>query len=262
MLHSRNGAAPREAGVRFFLDFSLSMWTPWQKTRGDDAEDWSTSPGCFETHLLRRLNNPLFPPSERVVTKQELRNAKALDGRDAAAFKQAFEDHVKEGIGMGGPESLGYVTDYLKRTLEMMERAAAIGGDREEEERVLETALAACKELLNSNTGPGAGATLERAINLHGLQIHNSFLAQSSRDDSPIPRDTEGWLRALLSEDEETIEHTAEYAGGLGLKIMEQARTVLVAAVRDGLPVIDSRRKLELLEQGFVNGGATVKTSH
>jgi hypothetical protein len=204
--------------------------------------------------LLRRLNNPLFPPSERVVTTQEFRNAKALDERDAAAFRQAFEDHVKEGIGMGGPESLGYVTDYLKRTLELMERAAAISGEWEEEERVLETALAACKELLNSNTGPGAAVTLERAINLHGLQIYNSFLAQSSREDSPIPKDTEGWLRALLSEDEETIEHTAEFAGGLGIKIMQPARTIIASAVQDGLSPIDARRKLGLLEQGYSKG--------
>lgn len=227
---------------------------PWGKKRGDDAEDWSTSPGCFETHLLRRLSNPLFPPSQRVVTKQEFKTAKALDERDAAAFKQAFEGHVREGIGLHGPETFGYVTDYLTRTLELMERAAAIGGDWEEEMRVLEAALVSFKEVLNSHR-PEAAATVERAINLHGLQIGNPFLAQSSRTDCPFSlSDMDEWLRALLSEDEETIEHTAEFAGGLGMKIMEKARAILAGAVRDGLPPIDARRKLGLLEQGYSKG--------
>jgi hypothetical protein len=236
------------------------MWKPWGKNREEGIGDWSTSPGCFERHLLRRLNNPLFPPSKRVVTKQEFRNAKALDERDAAAFRHAFEDHVTEGIGMGGLKRHDYVTDYLKRTLELMERATAIDGSWDEETRVLEAALDGCKQLLNSQTGPEGAATLERAIAFHGLQIHNPFLAQSFREDSPIPKDTEGWLRTLLSEDEETIEHTAEFAGGLGMKIIETARAVLADAVRDGLPPVDARRKLGLLEQGY-SKGANI-TSH
>ena len=73
------------------------MWKPWGKSRKEDIGGWSTSPGCFERHLSRRLNNPLFPPSERVVTRQEFRDAKALErARDAAAFKKAFEIHGKK----------------------------------------------------------------------------------------------------------------------------------------------------------------------
>ena len=162
---------------------------------------------------------------------------------------------------MGGRETLSYVRDYLKRSLELMERASAMGGDRQKEMEVLEGAVEACKELLNSHTGPDSAASLRRAINLHALEIGNSFLAQSGRADSPIPKDTDGWLRALLSEDEETIELTAVYAGGVGLKILEQARMILTAAAEDGLPVIEARRKLGLLEKGYAEGIATAKMS-
>ena len=133
------------------------------KSRKEDIGDWSTSPGCFERHLSRRLNNPLFPPSERVVTRQEFRDAKALErARDAAAFKKAFEIHVKEGFRLQGRGTLGYVNNYLKRTWELMERATAIDGSWHEETRVLEAAPDSCKQLLNSETVPEAAATLER----------------------------------------------------------------------------------------------------
>jgi hypothetical protein len=205
------------------------------------------------------LNNPLFPPPKRTVTEQEFRNAKQLDERDAAAFRKAFANHLKEGRRLQGKETLAYVGNYLERTLELMERAAAIGGDWEDETRVLETALDASKQLLNSHTGKDAAALLERAIALHSLQIYNPFLAQSSRPDSPIPqKGDDEWLRALLSEDERAIEDSATFAGGLGLKIVEKARAILTEAVREGLPPVEARRKLGLLEAGYSKGAEII----
>jgi hypothetical protein len=231
------------------------MWTPWRKERGVGAWDWSSSPGCFERHLVRRLNNPLFPPSMRIVTEREFRSAKTLDERDAGAFREAFAGHIEEGLRLRGKETLSYVGNYLKRTLELMERAAAIDGDWEQEMRVLEAAIDASKQFLNSHTEKEAAAVLERAIALHCLQIYNPFLAQSFRPDSPFPKtETNEWLRALLSEDEKTIENTATFAGGLGWDFMEQARTILREAVRDGLPPVEARRKLGILEAGYSKG--------
>ncbi len=231
------------------------MWKPWHKKSAALAWEWSSSPRCFEQHLLRRLNNPIFLPSRRTISEQEFKTAKALDERDADAFRRAFANHVNEGQGLRGSETIGYVNDYLKRTLQLMERSAAIGGDWQREMSTLEAGVDACKKLLNSHSGSEDATLLEKAIALHSLQIYNSFLAQSFRSDCPFPRtDTDEWLRALLSEDEATIENTAIFAGGLGWNFIEQARSILTDAVRDGLPPVEARRKLGFLEAGYSKG--------
>jgi hypothetical protein len=218
-------------------------------------EEWSISPGCFEHQLLRRFNSPLFPEIQRRITKAEFKDAKARDARDAADFRLKYTAHVAEGLRLDRQvESLGYVLDYLRRTLELMERISAIGGDWRLESEALKAAAEGCKSLLNSHCSEGVHA-LERAMNLHFLTISNPFLAQSCRDDGPISiEDEDTWLRALLSEDDATIEQTATWAARMGVRILDRARGILVEAVRDGLSVLESRRKMTLLESGYSKG--------
>lgn len=234
------------------------MWLSRQKKHNADLK-WSTSPGCFEKHLLRRLNNPLFPSASRTVTEQELRGAKTFDEKDDIQFKQAFEAHIREGRNLAGQrESPRYIADYMKRTLELMERASTIGGDHQNEIKVLEAALEGCREILDSHTGRVGAASLQHTIALHLLQIENPFLAQSFRPDSPFrATDVELWIAALLSEDGPTIERSSVFAGGMGIRdFVEQARRVLTRAVQDGLPPLEARHKLEVLEGGYAKGVA------
>ena len=238
------------------------MHLPWRRKKQANNCEWSISPGCFEEHLLRRFNNPLFPTSRRRVTGAELRAAKDMDDRDAANFKVAYAAHVKEGSRLDGKETLGYVGDYLRRTLELMERISAMGGSWEAEMDVLGNTVEACKDVLNSHTDKEAARVLDRLIGVHHVLISNPFLAKSSRPDSPIPqKDEDQWIRALLSEDDVTIERIANWAGGMGLKLIDRARVIMAKAVRDGLPVIEARRKLGVLEAGHSEGAEIFRQS-
>src|SRR5437879_5488623 len=51
---------------------------------------WSSRPGCFERHLQRRHNNPLFPPSRRIVTQEEVTAAHIADLRNRQDFMAKY----------------------------------------------------------------------------------------------------------------------------------------------------------------------------
>jgi len=71
--------------------------TQHEKRPGTDADDlsshlvWSENPGPCEAHLLRRFDNPLFPTKRRIVTAQELNDAKLRDEEEYQQFRVAFE---------------------------------------------------------------------------------------------------------------------------------------------------------------------------
>ena len=44
--------------------------------------EWSADPGAYETQLMRRCNNPLFPPDQQKVSTDELIEARKIDDAD------------------------------------------------------------------------------------------------------------------------------------------------------------------------------------
>jgi hypothetical protein len=237
------------------------MWKLWRK-RNREAFQFSASPGCFEAHLLRRLNNPIFPSPRRSFSEQELKQAQAADKRDAQDFENRFKAHINEGLRLQDQvETLGYVDNYLRRTFELMERLSSLGGNHQLEMETLEAAVDACVELLRSTLGKETVAELEKIRAIHNLQIKNTFLAQSFRSDSPIPQENlDEWTRALLSEDDQTIESTAMIAGAVRMEILERARAILREAMLDGLPAAEAQRKLSSLEFGYENAQRVINS--
>ena len=49
--------------------------------------NWSSNPGCFERHLHRRFQNPLFSKERMQVTEEELKQAQSTDNNDQKFFK-------------------------------------------------------------------------------------------------------------------------------------------------------------------------------
>jgi hypothetical protein len=41
--------------------------------------EWSENPGCFERHLKRKQDNPLFPEPDRKVTQEQIDEARERD---------------------------------------------------------------------------------------------------------------------------------------------------------------------------------------
>lgn len=62
----------------------------------DITLEWSSNPGAHEAHLIRRQNNPYFPEPRRIVSKEELAEAKRMDDDDYMLCQQRFGELGKE----------------------------------------------------------------------------------------------------------------------------------------------------------------------
>lgn len=195
---------------------------------------WSSTPGAYEAHLIRRNNNPYFPESRRQVSREDVAEAKRKDEKDFAlcqqimerlsgeieetqsmttsgdllALRERIEDLIFFSLGVGGPATqLATQADRLRN---------AVVED-------LRSAFSNDKQNLDS---------IEKADTFHNDNVrrfHIPLSAQMLREDSPIPKDET--ISAILSEDPSTIaiiinslpEERRPLIEMGGLKILKQA---------------------------------------
>lgn len=179
-----------------------------QHTNGDIS--WSDNPGCFERHLQRKCGNPLFPPDKRNVTQREVDLARQKDEQDAAVLQEELREHMTSMISL--PDEIDSPgCNKVRRSIDrLLCRAAEIGGAAGHE--ISNTLLEARKCLIQSwreglTNREDAQKVLQKAedaFNTFGMRLlENTFVAQMSREDTPITR--EDIIPALLSESPDTI---------------------------------------------------------
>lgn len=211
---------------------------------------------CFERYLARKLGNALYPPHARVVTAQDLRGAQSRDQANASSFRKDYEAHVAAGLSFAGRHAATEeLAAFFKNSLEMMERASAIGGSWTREMAALESSMEAAKTLLIEITDdPKPTDLLQRFEALHSMSIDIPLVAQLGLADGPFKGDTDEWLRAVLSEDDWQIERCGLWAGAMGVQILNRAEGICAQAIREGYPSFEARRKLGLMREGFEEG--------
>jgi len=165
---------------------------------------WSQVPGCFERHLQRREGNALFPIERRKVSRAEVTTAQERDQRDQDRFiatvKRLGAD--LEDSEARNPGSTVRDSSYLKKVQDLLEEAASIGGGRVQNAiRILEPIEENMIQNLNRSM-PAATELLQEATAL-SMTARNTFLAQSTRKDTPMLPEEE--IPSILSEDFETI---------------------------------------------------------
>lgn len=172
-------------------------------------------PGCFERHLQRRYNNPLFPLKRRSISKEELTDARKKDTQNFKDFLKQYTlwlDNVKN---INENSSLNDLMISLKDTHYLIVLAATFGGDLEEEISVLKHMEEKFTSIMNIKLPQGT----KNIKDIHSLNIIEStpYLAQLKIKDTPILKDEE--LATLLSEDVNTIR-----AVGLQSRIFDNFR--------------------------------------
>jgi hypothetical protein len=225
----------------------------WRKQKSSTSEPaWSDDPGRFELHLVRRLNNPLFPPARRKVTHQELAEAQRRDARDLAQLQQDVT-----GFLAAEAARTDWVHEYhvvlsnrFKRALELLEMAAAIGGPCRVEETALEAIVTSSRDALFEYFGENEQPKSQLRT-FEALSRMAGFLAQFGAD-GPMLKEFQEDFRSALCADDESLSAHATIMAGLGARaFLENARKILSEAVRDGYPVVDARRKLGIIEAAF-----------
>ena len=157
--------------------------------------EWRETPGCFERHLQRRCDNPLFPEERRKISSDELTQARTKDDNDQKEFAKRCGIFFSEANHLNETSPADDLTKYLQDAQRLLELASAIGGNLEKEVNLLEALESKLIDLLNSKLPQGADL-LKKA---HSLSVMDRipFLAQSQRPGSPILKSEE--LQSILS---------------------------------------------------------------
>jgi len=169
---------------------------------------WSNYPGAYESHLMRRHNNPYFPESRRSVSLEDLQEAMKKDeddyilcqrrleelgqkiealphtatSGDLMTLRESIDDLIFFSLGVGGPATeIASKADQLREAVISDLRSAFAGDD----------------ETLNN---------IEKADTYHKDNVRRFYIpviAQMRRENSPILE--EETIATVLSEDPSSI---------------------------------------------------------
>ena len=193
---------------------------------------WSNNPGCFERHLQRKYENPLFPKDKGKITQVDVDLAVSQDRQDARDLNRLVNKF--ESIP---PDELHEYCNMLVR------RAAEIGGDYGKHvfdtTRALKQSVLAeqsnifndpqHRNVLGSEKYTELEHQIEDAITNDKSWIErfsHPFTGQMSRQDTPIAMDEV--FRSLIMEDIDTI----RFAGSLLMLNEESRRLIYVECIR------------------------------
>ncbi len=177
------------------------FWNKKQSTTQHIQIEWHEKPGCFERHLQRRYNNPLFPADRRTVSGEELNEARKKDDSNLKEFIKQYTLWLSGANNLKENSSVEDLKHCLQDTQYLAELASAIGCDLENEISVLEAMEQKIISFMNAQIPQGA-ELLEKAHSLSATQ-RIPYFAQAGMKDTPILKNEE--LASLLSEDTETI---------------------------------------------------------
>ncbi len=200
----------------------------------EEEKVWSDTPGCYERQLQRRDGNLLFPADRRIITIQEILDAQEKDLVLLQQYKKKFEAFYNDKMrAMSQGSSIEYALSLLQQVQDMLEEAAAVGGNLEREQDVLLTLETSLIKSMNDAMPDGA-EQLERGRSL-SLMARIPFFAQSGGKHKTI---IESEVAAsLLSEDLETIKSMGIISRSFGPNFKPRdadIRTTLDAAVERG----------------------------
>lgn len=171
---------------------------------------WSDNPGCFERHLQRRYKNILFPESRRIVTINEVLEARALDKADAEALSKECLDLAKKITKLPSFGTIQETFVIIEEIEKLLKRAAEVGGGGnvvDSQEMLLnlrKAIIESVKKAIGNNAEALKGLEEPEKVWHENFWIYyNPFVAQMNRSDTPITG--ADMIPSTLSEEPETI---------------------------------------------------------
>lgn len=169
---------------------------------------FSQLPGRRERHLLRKQDNPLFPPAERRITPPQLEEAQRLDHEELERFIGEFRQLVQRAVTLQ-PNVGSEVVLALKAALDKAyEQAAGLADDQRETQQAIVRLSALVMDAVRKGAGndPVALGELEQeslARQTHFELLREPLVADLLDPDSPIaPHEL---AATLLSADESAL---------------------------------------------------------
>jgi len=166
------------------------------------------SPGCFERHIQRRYNNPLFTGYTQSLAEDELYQARKQDEQDAQLFHESFQRLLTEMVELPDKEDTEIILKQKSRIDELYTQCASLGGDHSREKEALNKLNDVLMKAVRSAAGNDPQAIDELSREQAAREIHMNLLefplvADLLRTDCPVAEDE--LVATLLSEEVATL---------------------------------------------------------
>ena len=184
---------------------------------------FSRQPGCWERHLQRQYNNPLFIEISPIITQHQVEIAQQKDENFRHDFIKHFHQLLEDFTQLKPQEESEQIFELQGRVDKLYSECAANGSYFQQEKQGLKKLSGLIYQAI-LNSGQHEAKVLEEleqaemARQVHFELLENSVIAHLLQDDSPIAQNE--LVPTLLSEDEPSLR------AAMSLFDMEQQKTL------------------------------------
>lgn len=219
---------------------------------------WSENPGCFESYLKLKFNNPIFPPNERIVTLEDINQAILKDELDTNSIKNKYDLICKESAILENEIfTIEKFDEFRIKIDELINDVYSAGGMNLD----LLPYLFEARELLVNSINkvyancPDVLTALHMAQNTYkseATKFHNTFMQQYMRKDTPINKDET--VEVLLSQTLDNFKVFYSIISNQDRLLFEELKIETTSIIRSlsrpytVIPDLDSKMKLLEIE--------------
>jgi len=217
------------------------------------AFQWSAQPGPFERQLQRQQNNPLFPTTVRVVSAQQVTDARLADLKHTADFMSTYRAIEREVLSYRPNMVVKEANDLVKRMINLISSCMVLGDYFSTEQKFLaDVSDSIDQELTQTIKEPGLRDAYKNCMALTRIEGYLRTIGIAL----PAGQGTEDYgLRSILSEEPDLILSYANlcknFTGLLGPTPVDSAQQVISEAVRDGMDPAQGKIKLDAFRTGW-----------
>ncbi len=218
---------------------------------------FSKAPGCWERHLQRQYNNPLFTQIAQPLTQEAVNHARQQDEQERQQFQQAFQALLTDVASLASQVEAAIIFKMQDRIDVLYEQCAALGGDFSDAKRGLRELNNIIMQVIKSSaeiTDASKAETLDALISkdqarqLHFNLLEYPLIAHLLHPSSPIK--PEELVPTLLSEDEASLRAAMSLLDLEKQKILcDEARALLTYLKLKGNLLDNAWERLAMMEQ-------------
>lgn len=165
-------------------------------------------PGVREAHLLRKKNNPLFPPAAREVSNEALVAARLQDGLDRDRFMQDFQGLVERAVALEANAPSEEVLAIKEQLDHCYQRACALPGDQAPIRQAIRKLVDVIMRAVRGGIGNDAYAANQLEEETLAREAHFALqelplVAALTHAESPVAADE--LIPSLLSEPDDSL---------------------------------------------------------
>ncbi|USQ15601.1 hypothetical protein J2N86_15760 (plasmid) [Legionella lytica] len=156
---------------------------------------WSEHPGCFESYLKIKFNNPIFPQNKRIITPEDINQAILKDELDTNNIRHKYDVITKESATLENEIFTMEKFDEFRIKIDgLINDVYSAGGINldilpylfEARELLVNTIN---RVYVNSPDVLNALHIAQNSYNDESSKFHNTFMQQYMRKDTPIQKD-------------------------------------------------------------------------